>query len=249
MVSFNQEKLAIIAIAGTCLALKGCSSAPQTELTDISDPYEGQNRAVFAFNMAVDDYALEPVARGYRAAAPAAVQQGVSNYLEWASLPKTAINSGLQGRLENASLATFRFAINALTFGTADLLEGEERPYSEDMGQTLASYNVPEGNYIVLPFIGSTTMRGAAGYIGDFVLNPLSVVQGTEAGTVRNASIPVAAVSYRATYFDQFNDAKYNSLDPYSRLRSVYYQQRSAQLRDNGIASDNEDEFDSFFTD
>jgi len=248
MVLCNRHGLAITSIAGICLLLTGCSSGTKSELTDISDPYEGQNRAVFAFNMAVDDYALEPVARGYRAAAPDSVQQGVSNYLEWASLPKTAINSGLQGRLENASLATFRFAINALTFGTADLLEGEEKPFSEDMGQTLAYYDIPEGNYVVLPFIGSTTMRGAAGYIGDFVLNPLSAVQGTEASTVRTASIPVAAISYRAVYFDQFNDAKYNSLDPYSRLRSVYYQQRSAQLRDNGLASNDEDEFDSFFT-
>ncbi len=89
MVSFNQEKLAIIAVAGTCLALTGCSSAPQTELTDISDPYEGQNRAVFAFNMAVDDYALEPAARGESCSgactSPARRKQ---NYLEWASLQR-----------------------------------------------------------------------------------------------------------------------------------------------------------------
>ncbi len=228
--------------------LAGCASGDHSELSDASDPYEGQNRAVFAFNMAVDDYALEPVARGYRAAVPASAQQAVSNYLDWTSLPKTAINSGLQGRLENASLATFRFAINALTFGTADLLEGEEKPYSEDMGQTLATYDIPEGHYVVLPFIGATTMRGFAGYVGDFVLNPLSAIQGTEAGTIRTASIPVAAVSYRSVYFDQFNDAKYNSLDPYSRLKSVYYQQRSGQLKDNGIANQDENEFDSFFT-
>ena len=245
---FIRQKLAFTGLLGILLILAGCSSGNQGELADLSDPYEGQNRAVFAFNMAVDDYALEPVARGYRAALPASAQQAVSNYVDWASLPKTAINSGLQGRLENASLATFRFAINALTFGTADLLEGEEKPYREDMGQTLAVYDVPEGNYVVLPFIGATTMRGFAGYIGDFMLNPLSAIQGTEAGTVRTASIPVAAVSYRAAYFDQFNDAKYNSLDPYSRLKSVYYQQRSGQLEDNGIANQDEDEFESFFT-
>lgn len=231
------------------LGLGGCSSAPQTAVTDAeNDPYEQQNRAVFAFNMGVDDYVLEPAAKGYKAAVPAPARKAVSQHLEWMSLPKTAVNSSLQGRFENTALAGFRFAINALTFGTADLMEGEEMPYSEDMGQTLASYDVPEGDYLMLPFLGSTTGRGLAGRVGDFILNPLSVIPGAGASDLQNTNIATGAVSYRAQYFDQINDAKYNAVDPYSRLRSIYYQQRDGQLIDNGVENE-DDDFDSFFTD
>ena len=80
------------------LGLGGCSSAPQTDVTDAeNDPYEQQNRAVFAFNMGVDDYVLEPAAKGYKAAVPAPARKAVSQHLEWMSLPKTAVNSSLQG--------------------------------------------------------------------------------------------------------------------------------------------------------
>ncbi|HCV88335.1 MAG TPA: ABC transporter, partial [Alphaproteobacteria bacterium] len=36
------------------------------ERVDVLDPYEDTNRKVFAFNMGVDSYVLEPVASGYR---------------------------------------------------------------------------------------------------------------------------------------------------------------------------------------
>ena len=127
-------------------------------------------------------------------------------------------------------------------------MEGEEQPFPEDMGQTLAYYDVPEGDYLMLPLIGSATSRSFVGRIGDFVLNPLSVLPAEGASSVQNTNIAAGAVSYRARYFDQINDAKYNAVDPYSRLRSVYYQQRDGQLIDNGIENEAEDDFDSFFT-
>ncbi len=232
-----------------CIAFLGaCSSVSDIASSDVeNDPYERQNRAIFAFNMGVDDYVLEPTAKAYKASVPMPVRNAVSRHLEWASLPKTTVNSTLQGRLENASLAGFRFAINALTLGTVDLMEGEDRPFNEDMGQTLARYDVPEGSYLMLPLIGSTTSRGLAGRVGDFVLNPLSVIPTEGAAELQSANIATGAISYRALYFDQINEAKYNSVDPYSRLRSVYYQQRAGQLIDNGVDSETGDEFDSFF--
>ena len=53
--------------------------------------------------------------------------------------------------------------------------------------------------------------------------------------------------SIRATYFDAINDVKYNSLDPYARARSAYYQQRDGLLRNNLPAEDGDADFDSFF--
>src|SRR6056300_57805 len=128
-----------IAIASLlALFLTGCSAMPDSaEKSARDDPFEDANRAIFAFNLKVDDYALEPAARALRQTPPG-VQTALRNHVEWASLPKTAFNSALQGKLENAAIATLNFAINGLTFGLADLMEGEGKPEFEDFGQTLA---------------------------------------------------------------------------------------------------------------
>ena len=57
--------------------LVGCSSTPKTERSDLRDPYEHTNRKIFAFNMGVDSYVLEPVADGYRSNVPDAGRRAV----------------------------------------------------------------------------------------------------------------------------------------------------------------------------
>ena len=58
-----------------------------------------------------------------------------------------------------------RFIINS-TIGIAGLFDvaskmGLER-HEEDFGQTLAVWGVPEGPYIMLPFLGPSTLRDTA---------------------------------------------------------------------------------------
>ncbi|HCV88336.1 MAG TPA: ABC transporter, partial [Alphaproteobacteria bacterium] len=69
-------------------------------------------------------------------------------------MPSTAVNSTLQGKYENAGLATLNFLVNGLTLGFADLTEGEDEVMQEDFGQTLASWDVPEGSYMMVPVLG-----------------------------------------------------------------------------------------------
>ena len=240
-------------VLGAALALSACSSVPVEERSDVRDRYEGANRKVFAFNMGVDSYVLEPVAGAYRDTVPDGAQTAVNNHLRWASLPSTTVNSTLQGKFENAALATLHFLVNGLTLGFADLAADEEEQISkEDFGQTLASWNVPEGSYHMVPVLGPRTTRSLGGTVVDFALNPLSVFgTGDVVQTVNAAQVPVGAVSFRAQNFDAINDVKYNSLDPYARTRSVYYQSRQGLLEDRvarGTASAvSEDEFDSLF--
>jgi phospholipid-binding lipoprotein MlaA len=237
-----------IAIASLlALFLTGCSAMPDSaEKSARDDPFEDANRAIFAFNLTVDDYALEPAARALRQTPPG-VQTALRNHVEWASLPKTAFNSALQGKLENAAIATLNFAINGLTFGLADLMEGEGKPEFEDFGQTLASAGISEGPYVVAPLLGSHTGRSLVGWGVDFVTNPYGQLAAGLPASARNASIPISVTSLRATYFDAINDVKYNSLDPYSRAQSAFYQQRDGLLRDNLPASEADDGFESFF--
>ena len=246
-------RTALPLVLGAALVLSACSSVPVEERSDVRDRYEGANRKVFAFNMGVDSYVLEPVAGAYRDTVPEGGQTAVSNHLRWASLPSTAVNSTLQGKFENAALATLHFLVNGLTLGFADLAAGEEEQITrEDFGQTLASWNVPEGSYQMVPVLGPRTTRSLGGTVVDFAFNPLSVFgTGDVLQTVKAAQAPIGAVSFRAQNYDAINDMKYNSLDSYARTRSVYYQSRQGLLEDRvarGAASAvSEDEFDSLF--
>ena len=108
--STRQAPLARLPVLICAVALlSACSALPEDQKTAENDPYENANRTVFAFNMAVDDYVLEPVSDAYRQAAPESVQKGVQNYVSWTSLPATAVNSGLQGKFENAALTSLTF--------------------------------------------------------------------------------------------------------------------------------------------
>ena len=128
-------------------------------------------------------------------------------------------------------------------------MEGEDRPEQEDFGQTLASAGVGEGPYLMVPFLGSHTARSLSGRAVDMVLNPLGAFDAEAVETAQTATPVVSAVSFRAAYFGTINDVKYNSLDPYARTRSAYYQQRARLLRDNlPEQEDGLDEFEDFFS-
>lgn len=244
----KQQIIKSIAVFGLTTLLAGCAARPADSPAERPDPFESTNRSVFAFNLGVDDYLLEPAAKGLRQTPPA-FQTALREHVEWAGLPKTALNSAFQGKAENATLASLSFAINSLTFGFVDLMEGEERPESEDFGQTLASAGFDEGAYIVAPLIGSHTSRSLVGWGVDFVINPYGALSAGVPASVRTASIPVSAASVRATYFDAINEVKYNSFDPYARARSAYFQQRDGLLRNNLPETKTDADFDSFFSD
>ena len=239
----------ILIVCALCL-LAACTAKPDDQNTATKDPYENTNRKIFAFNLAVDDYALEPAANLYRKAAPELVQKSIRNYVSWAGMPSTAVNSGLQGKFENAALASLTFLINGMTLGFIDLMEDEDQPEREDFGQTLASAGVNQGPYLVIPFLSSNTVRSASGRAVDMVLNPLDAFRGKTASDARTTLPVVSAVSLRAAHFDTINDVKNNSLDAYVRARSAYYQQRDKLLQDNLPKGEDDDldEFEIFFT-
>ena len=240
-----------VVLAWTLSLLAACTTMSADEKTDINDPYENTNRKFFAFNLALDNYALEPAAKLYKNTAPEPVQKSLRNYVSWTGMPSTAVNSGLQGKFENAALASLTFLVNGLTLGFVDLMEGEDQPEREDFGQTLASAGVNQGPYLMVPFIGSNTFRSASGRVVDVVLNPLRPFSDETVSDAR-ATLPiVSAVSFRATNFDAINDVKNNSLDAYARARSAYYQQRDKLLQNNLPESEEHnglDEFETFFT-
>ena len=256
MFGLSKRRLHRISLApfAAILLLAACSSVPDAKKTDARDPYEGSNRKAFAFNMGLDTNILEPAANGYRNVMPPVGRRAVDNHIDWTGLPSTTFNSTLQGRFENAGLSTLHFIVNSLTFGLVDLTEDPKAVKSQDFGQTLASFDVPEGNYLMVPVLGPNTSRSLTGRVVDSVTNPMAFLKAGDAiQTVQTLRPPVAAVSKRANLFKAFNDVKYNSLDPYARTRSLYYQGRAARINATvGKPTNNrtaDDQFESFLED
>ena len=232
------------------LLLAGCSSQPDDSSLasmemDQRDPWEETNRQVFGFNMAIDTAVLEPAGKAY-ASLPKRAKTAVDNHLEWAGMPATAVNSTLQGKMENAALAGIHFLLNSLTLGFADLTEDDDDPVTRDFGQTLAAWHVPQGNYVMMPLLGPGTLRSHGGRLADGLMNPLGAVAGKTGEVVSTARAPLGAIAFRGDNAEQINAMKYDSLDPYSRMRSFWYQYRQGQLDSMAATAADDDAFDSF---
>ena len=233
------------------ILLSACSTVEETDLTDLRDPYEASNRTVFAFNTALDTRVIEPAANIYRQSVPDVGRQAINNHINWAGLPATTFNSALQGRFENAGLSVLHFVVNGLTLGLADLTEDPKAVNRQDFGQTLAGFNVPEGNFLMVPLFGPNTGRSLTGRVVDNVTNPMLFLKsGDSVQAIQSLRAPANVVSFRANMFEVLNDIKYNSLDPYARTRSLYFQSRAGQI--NAVTGEpttnqkNDDQFESF---
>ncbi len=200
---------------------------------EIYDPIEPINRAIFSFNNVADRVVLEPIAKGYKKL-PSPLQSGISNFLSNLRAPLVVVNQLLQGQGENAFESTGRFLLNS-TFGVFGIFDVADRvgleEKEEDYGQTLATWGVGDGFYIVLPLFGPSNLRDTTGMIMTMLTDPINgfAVSEGEAWIVpmRTAA---NAVDQRSKIIDEVNALRDNSLDYYAAVRSSYYQNRNAAI-------------------
>ena len=145
---------------------------------ETEDPWENFNRGTFAFNQKFDKYLLAPLAKGYRFVLPSEIRTGVRNFLSNLSEPWSSINSALQGNFKNTGNTLARFVINS-TLGILGIFDvateiGFEKQ-KEDFGQTLAVHGVGPGPYLVLPFLGPSTVRDALGKVTSIYADPVTL--------------------------------------------------------------------------
>ena len=200
---------------------------------EIYDPLEPINRAIFGFNNVADKIILEPAAKGYRKL-PSPIQTGIGNFLSNLKMPLVIINQLLQGQGKNASESTGRFLVNSTAglFGLIDVADkiGLEQT-QEDFGQTLATWGVGDGFYLVLPIFGPSNVRDTAGMVLAYTTDPVNAYAVREGEPwilpVRTAT---NAVDQRSKIIDEVNAMRNNSLDYYAAVRSSYYQNRKAAI-------------------
>ena len=153
----------------------GSTSDDDLRRSQVADPWEPFNRAMFRFNQDLDEGLLYPLSSAYVALVPDLVRLGVTNFFNNAQDLWSAINLLMQGRLEQSVQMSFRFAWNTV-YGVAGILDlatelGIER-WHEDFGQTLAVWGTPPGNFLMLPFFGPSTVRDAIALPLDIAATP-----------------------------------------------------------------------------
>lgn len=196
----------------------------------VADPFEGVNRAVFAFNDKLYFYVFKPVARLYRIV-PEPVRVSVGNFFSNITAPIRVVNNTLQGKIGPAGGELMRCIINS-TVGIGGLFDPATRyaaiPKSnEDFGQTLGRYGIGSGPYLVLPMLGPSNVRDGVGRVVDLFLDPLPyLVHGPEYWAARGTST-VNTVSLDK---DTYEGIKRDALDPYLFVRDAYAQHRAGKI-------------------
>ena len=197
----------------------------QLQLLDVEDPYEPINRLVFDMNFGLERHVYSPFAGFYHKYTAPEVRNSVRQFFSNLREPVTIASSALAGNLTNAGNATARFGINT-TLGIAGLFDPAtgmgfaHRPY--DFEEMLCQYGVPSGPYVVLPLLGSATVRDATARL-------LTVAAYFE---VMGASIyiPYRASDISVNYVDirqTMESLNADALDPYVVHRTLYVTQRN----------------------
>lgn len=201
------------------------------------DPFEAANRRVLDFNFKVDEAVFRPVAVFYRRAVGPWARARIRNVLLNLNEPRVAANALLQARPVAAGTSIMRFAVNS-TLGLGGLFDlepvGGPPRQAIDLGQTLYVWGLPDGPYLMLPFAGPYTPRELAGDVGDGLMNPVTWALPLGANLGRAAAL---GLDERERNIEALDEIRNNSLDPYARLRSLWRQNRNAELGLSGGAA------------
>ena len=228
--------LGVPLIALLCVLLAGCAGA---ETSGVDDPLESVNREIFAFNHSLDKHAAMPAASYYKSAVPGTMREGVHNFLSNLSLPITFANDVLQGEFTLAGYAVCRLGVNTTVgiLGVMDPASGWGCPDNdEDFGQTLAVYGVPGGPYLVLPLLGPSLPRDAAGKIlVDHYFNPLGYVAYRGKYFVSLGQNLLKTVDGRSRSIKVLQNVERTSIDYYAATRSIYLQKRNSDIQNSTI--------------
>ncbi|WP_343559456.1 MlaA family lipoprotein [Kiloniella sp. b19] len=206
---------------------------------EANDPLETFNRFVFAFNEAADTLIIRPAAEGYRFIVPEPIQNNIRNFIRNTQSPVILANNLLQGDLEAAENTFTRFFLNTIV-GLGGIIDiaGEHTGHEyrdEDFGQTLATWGVGEGPYLVLPILGPSNARDGVGLIADILIDPLTYTVNDD---VLLGRAIVDGLDTRARNIESLDALKEDSLDYYARIRSVYGQLRENQIRNVDSATE-----------
>lgn len=249
--TFLKKLVAVSAVALTsACAFDGQLQRPEATF----DPYESTNRKIFAFNDGFYEHVMFPIAKGYRKITTPSVRERVRTFVANLKEPVSAANHLLQLEFADSLKNLGRFALNTTMGlgGMYDVAQGWHlSPAQTSFNETLASWCVAEGPYMVVPFIGASTPRGITGTLVDAAADPVYWATQNDANIHDKITYTYSAVKYTSVaenYMGLYEDLKANSVDFYSTMRSAYRQNQSkfkCRFADEPVAATYDFDFDT----
>ena len=218
-----------------CAALLVLVAGLPTLVHAAGDPIEPINRGVYSFNDFADRWAIRPTAKAYDKVVPGFLKSGISNFFENLGTPAIAVNQLLQGKPVRSLSDTGRFLVNT-TLGVGGLIDVATHAgfakHDEDFGQTLGVWGADSGSFLMLPFLGPSSVRDSLGFAVDGLMNPIRFVKPTES---RAAVMALYVIDLRAALLgvDQLVSG-----DEYLFLRDAYLQSREFSVSDGVTEED-----------
>lgn len=224
----------------------GCASvnAPGAKV----DPLEPFNREVYAFNADLDAKIMKPTARAYQRHVPHPIRRGISNFFSNLDDVVVLFNDLLQFKGSQAVNDTLRLSVNTVfgLFGLLDIATPAGLPkHNEDFGQTLGTWGLGTGPYLVLPFLGPSDARDATGLAVD--LTYVDPVEQVNNHPLRLGLLLTRVVNTRAQLLKATNVLDQAALDPYVFTRDAYLQRRRSLLYDGNPPPQKFDDFNDDF--
>lgn len=241
-----------------CLLLAGCATggSPGPGARSLGkDPLEPINRAVYQFNDTFDRHVGEPVARAWVDYVPTMVRTGVHNFFGNLDDVLISANNLLQGKVYEGVSDFMRVVVNT-TVGLGGLLdvasEARLEKHNEDLGQTLAVWGVPDGPYLVLPFLGPSTLRDAPATLASVQVHPFApatkVADPEHWRSLYNPGVGLYLTDMRASALEVGALLDSAALDRYRFMRDAWLQRRHNLIHDGNLPpalpTDDEDEGD-----
>jgi len=222
--------------------LGGCASVPKDETYD---PIEPVNRVTFKFNDVLDKIILKPLSDGYIAVVPDKGRVIVSNFFDNALYVNTILNDFLQGKGGQGASDLGRFLVNS-TLGIGGLFDpatsmGMEK-HQEDFGQTLGTWGVGQGAYLVLPVYGPNTTRDAPGIAVSTVTSGVFWAGVFLAPAITIPISILATMDLRSRASNALRFVNESALDPYVFTREAWVQHRTFLIYDGNPPEDNLDD-------
>ncbi len=213
-----------------------------------SECFENTSRAIFKFNMALDDAILEPIAKGFNKL-PEPIKVSTNNFTSNIGTLLSIPNNILQGNINQLGHSMGSFIVNT-SVGVLGIFNPAEKlglnSHKEDVGQTLGTYGIGTGCYFVLPILGPTTVRDSIGLLADSFIDPFAImtireheILSTSGNALDYYSVKGAtAINFRAENDLNFTSLEKNSIDLYSSIKSVYLQKRKNEVKNSSEDQD-----------
>jgi phospholipid-binding lipoprotein MlaA len=200
----------------------------------VSDPLERMNRFMYRFNARFDEAIWLPVANGYRRVIPKPIRTSTHNFFSNLTEINSAINYTLQWRPKMGVRSAGRFVVNS-TIGILGLFDVAAKlklpPAPTGASTTLAKWGVHPGPYLVIPFLGPSTLRDGFGFLADYgtayEINVADLYRGWVSWGLGISNV----VDQRANFSFRY----YSSGSPfeYENVRFLYVHKR--QIEDEGL--------------